>query len=1025
MLIGLLLSFAGCERTELAVTMRDDADISPPAATAQPEVTPTEPHAIYISDLAGDGERWLAERLQHYVNEMTGRRLPIDANRNVPETAGDVFVLDLNGNSRTALLAGSARHELPPNPGAFFIRTTERGEQRMVVISGRGLSGLGYGVFDYLERYCRVGFFADGVHVPRMSSVPMLGLDYTGVPAFEIREGFYGNYEIGQRRDLRDKLDSVEMDWRLARKLSGGRGEMARKIFGPQKVRSGRRIEPAIKGEHFAYFPKGIFSDGFSNWRGPKYYGGCVIDSEREAKTVLRLIEGPPLPKDQQPDTTYGYLTFYMGGTMCESGEFAEESNLLIQWGAELSQEYTPGIVGYLQTYGPTRFEAVSRIPVPALVQDLEGYDQYYMPLSMRMDSGRYRRLDYFAGQPFLYSLVAGGIAPAFRPYIHHIRQMREDPKAGNCVGLTQHVDGRTRWLRQDLMTALGWDPLAVTFEGWCRDVAERRFGVQSAANMAESIRKMALGLEISTWLTGVDRYAGGNTSLMNAYFNMSPKGVAFDWFAITHGNVNVRFIREALRSALKEADQQHGNVLYDTYIALVCRELVNRSFNQEIIRAYSAYFKACQAIDRNDRDAAQRYEQEFERRSNNLEAIVFSLVDVYGTTEEYSWVALDGRMAASSPGEKRRGMYMGWQNCHNLHGREVLARLTWPRVAVLLDYLQDKLARSDTLPFPQKGRDMWEESFAPSPELGFYFYTAVVEEMKAAELRIFNDFINDDFDDLPRFKGTTAEAAQRCIERLSEIDCLYFEDMTTPEEIAEKYPLSDPIYHSNTSEPVRIRNGSGKWSGSYYEVQPYFRGAQAVYDGSQLGRYVPLDESGQVTLTFSYRNASTMRDDDEVSFLLAGLQMEDMFAAGLRFYNDGDKRPTPEVMPRDFIQIELDAPAWASPWKGKQLFARTGAEGTGEAGPNEFHSVTMRYDHATRMITIDGDEVGHVEKKAPYPFIRGAFYIQGFYPMTGEPAKIQIKDIKLNGEPIELYTGDFRIPDQGPMVVDIPLEVE
>ena len=334
-------------------------------------------------------------------------------------------------------------------------------------------------------------------------------------------------------------------------------------------------------------------------------------------------------------------------------------------------------------------------------------------------------------------------------------------------------------------------------------------------------------------------------------------------------------------------------------------------------------------------------------------------------------------------------------------------------------------MKRGDTSPFRQKGRDMWEESFAPSPELGFYFYAAVEPEPQKKEYAIFKKFLDDDFSDLSRFSGTTAEAAERCLERLAAIDCLYFEDMTTPAEIIQNYPLSDPVYRSNTSEPVKIKKGSGKWAGEYYEVEPYFRGAQMVYYGAYLGRGVELDENQQVTLTFSYKNASTMRDDGEVSFLLAGLQMDDSFVAGLRFYNDGDKKPRAEVNPMDFIKHELDAPAWASPWKGKELFAREDIHRTGEASGDELHTVTMLYDNRTRRVTIDGNEVGHIEVETTYPFHRGAFYIQSFYPMFGEAAKVHIKDIYINGKSVELYTGDFRIADRGPLKVDIPPETE
>ena len=167
------------------------------------------------------------------------------------------------------------------------------------------------------------------------------------------------------------------------------------------------------------------------------------------------------------------------------------------------------------------------------------------------------------------------------------------------------------------------------------------------------------------------------------------------------------------------------------------------------------------------------------------------------------------------------------------------------------------------------------------------------------------------------------------------------------------------------------------------------------------------------------------MRNDGEVSYILVGFQVQDQIVAGLRFYNDGEKRPRVEVNPIDLVRYELDTPAWASPWLARELLQRKDVIRSGEAASDEFHTVTMRYDAHSRKVTIDGDEVGHVEGEARYNKLsRGSLYIQTFYPMTGEPAKIHLKDIKIKGQAVELYTGDFIAADEGPMAVEIPAEV-
>lgn len=1025
---GLLLLVTGCAPSE-PTTRRHVSHLSTDGDRPSSKVGRSAPDAISISDLSDEVEVWLSKRLQHYLAEMTGRQVPVIMGRQLPPDHGNVFVLDLAGNHRAALAAGSPRLDLPPNREAFFVKSYKDEGRQVVVISGRGLPGLGYGVFDYLQRYCRVGFFADGVHVPKMNTVPMSGLDFVGVPRFEIRSGIFGNFDIDRIKELGDHLQDVKADFWLARKVNEQiSGPMVTKILGGSKIQWVPPIEvfPAMSN-HIDIYPKGIMSDGFSTWRGPKWYGEhtLVIDTEHDAKHIgrVRAPDQNPVSKQSSFDR---YTVYYMGaGHLSESGEFAVESDLQAKWSAELSRERIPNARGFIITYGPARFEEMARLPVPAFVQNLDNAAAHYVPAPWRGESAMYRFWDYFAGQPFLIGLTAGQISPCYRPFISHMRRSGDDPKMANCIGVHMHTDARTLWQRQDLMTALGWNPEAVTFEGWCRDVAERRFGVASAGNMAESFRWMTLGQEYSQWMVGIDRYCDGRAAFISDFWRIWPLGVSVDWFAATNGNKQLRFFREAIRHALQEAVKQNGNGLYNNYLSELYTEFVNRACNLEMIRLHSTYFKGMQAIRAGNSMNADQCANEFHRRGKNLKAMMLGLADVYGTTREGSWVTPDGRMVGPKPGKERRAVHFNIQNSNHYRVREFIARLLWPRVQVMIDFLHNRLVHGDTSEFPQRGRDIWP-SGAPTPELGFYFYASDVPGLREKEREIFDRYLEDDFDDLPRFKGTTVEAVRAGIKQMIEMDCLYFEDMTTPDEISGNYPLSDPVWHGNTTEPVKLVNdGNGPWRAAHYKVEPYFRGVQSVYSGAHLGRFVPFDDDGQLTLTFSYRNASTMRNDGEVSYILVGFQVQDQLVAGLRFYNDGEKRPRVEVNPIDLVRYELDTPAWASPWLAKEMLHRKDVIRSGEAASDEINMVTMRYDAHSRKVTIDGDEVGHVEGEARYNKLRrGSLYIQTFYPMTGEPAKINLKGIKINGQAVELYTGDFMAADEGPMAVEIPAEV-
>ena len=83
-----------------------------------------------------------------------------------------------------------------------------------------------------------------------------------------------------------------------------------------------------------------------------------------------------------------------------------------------------------------------------------------------------------------------------------------------------------------------------------------------------------------------------------------------------------------------------------------------------------------------------------------------------------------------------------------------------------------------------------------------------------------------------------------------------------------------------------------------------------------------------------------------------------------------------------------------------------------------------MAYDAKTRILTVEGDEVARVEGLAAHDFTSSAFFIRSFYPMTGPPAEVHLKNITLNGRTVELYTGNFRTCDSGPLTMQVPEDV-
>ena len=59
------------------------------------------------------------------------------------------------------------------------------------VLVGGSPRGTLYAVYHYLEASCRVGFFADGEHIPRLGEIPVRGIDLVERPRWLPRRSPY------------------------------------------------------------------------------------------------------------------------------------------------------------------------------------------------------------------------------------------------------------------------------------------------------------------------------------------------------------------------------------------------------------------------------------------------------------------------------------------------------------------------------------------------------------------------------------------------------------------------------------------------------------------------------------------------------------------------------------------------------------------------------------------------------------------------------------------------------------------
>ena len=160
-----------------------------------------------------------ATELARYVRQMTGAPVGVTTKR--PRSSTGVTILTLS--------VGLGAEPLRKLPGAvdperlrdgFVIASTAPRELRIAATQPVGLL---YGVYDYLERFCKVGFFWDGDNVPRRADLPVAGIRAVELPRFALRHfGLSDGWGLAKfHHHFRTTADRHRiLDWMAKRKIN-------------------------------------------------------------------------------------------------------------------------------------------------------------------------------------------------------------------------------------------------------------------------------------------------------------------------------------------------------------------------------------------------------------------------------------------------------------------------------------------------------------------------------------------------------------------------------------------------------------------------------------------------------------------------------------------------------------------------------------------------------------------------------------------------------------------------------------
>jgi len=220
-------------------------------------------YRIVLPAHAIPSERYAAEELQHYLEQMTGARLPIVTDA-APRTACEIL---LGNNAHLRPLRLRVNADVLGTDG-FALRT--RG--RTLIIAGSGPRGTLNGVYGLLEGKLGVRWFTPELEVvPRRDRLVLPELNETQVPPLENREVFWS--EIMHDPDFAARHRLNGNSYPLTEK-HGGRFA----VYFPFVHSFDLMIPPDLFKEHPEYFP---FFDGK---RQSGYVQRCLSNPD-----VLRL----------------------------------------------------------------------------------------------------------------------------------------------------------------------------------------------------------------------------------------------------------------------------------------------------------------------------------------------------------------------------------------------------------------------------------------------------------------------------------------------------------------------------------------------------------------------------------------------------------------------------------------------------------------------------------------------------------------------------------------------------------------
>lgn len=172
-------------------------------------------YVIILGSDASESERWAAQELQHWLEEVSGVELPIRDDSDGTETA-----IVVGHNARAAKLLGQSAAPEPEDESFIYQNVGPA-----IVITGGRDRGTLYGVMTFLERELGCRWYSPRVSVaPQKAAYRFHHLHHTESPGIRVRNDFYfeafepiwaARNKVNGAMSYREQPGGVEGYWRV------------------------------------------------------------------------------------------------------------------------------------------------------------------------------------------------------------------------------------------------------------------------------------------------------------------------------------------------------------------------------------------------------------------------------------------------------------------------------------------------------------------------------------------------------------------------------------------------------------------------------------------------------------------------------------------------------------------------------------------------------------------------------------------------------------------------------------------